>query len=122
VELTFTISGPAGATLVTPVFRWFIVRAVPATGGVERVLMAVRLHALETSSASDVEGTDIAVDVDYELDYLRELAKTGRVVALQRADRSEDVYVKDVGFKPDRWSWDQKALEGIALVEMHTLE
>jgi hypothetical protein len=122
MELTITLTGPAGEELVTPVFRWWIVRAVPATGAVEQIVMCLRLHREELNSASDTEAVPLVFDVDEEVDFLRQLARTGRVVLLQRGQRSEDVYVQDVYQKHDRWSQEKRALEGLVFVEMHTLE
>ena len=122
VELTITLTGTCGADHITPVLRWWLLRAVPVTSSAERIIDAIILRDVVNNRGNDVTGIDIDYTVEAELEYLRGLATTKEVITRQIGDTSEDVYVVNVTEQPDRWSWDNSTLEGLVYVETRTLE
>lgn len=122
VELTFTFTNPAAAVeSERPVFRWWLLRSAPMTGPVQSITVPIIMRSVVRSSASDAEAVEVTFDVGAEIAYLLNLTQQ-EIVSYQEGSRSEDVYVANVMVKPEAWSWDNKVLEGMVLVELHTLE
>lgn len=111
VQLTLTRSG-SDATVGPVVTRW-MGRAYAAPLRAQIFSVPLLLHHVVTPS----NGRDYFVDVDDELDRLRNLVDNPRVVTYQEGNRSYSVIVEDVRWRPVRaydahypWDWDGTCL------------
>ena len=108
-EARLTLTRSALNSAVGPVVTRWLGRAYAAPLRSQIFSVPVLLHHVITPS----NGKDYFVNVDDELDRLRDLVDNPRVVAYQEGDRTFSVVVEDVRWRPihaynahNPWDWD----------------
>lgn len=102
---------------LSPELRWWVLRAIPSAE--ETMQFIVPLRLIEKVQGS--YGPAQTVDFMDELDFLMTLSNTKQIVAYQEGIRSYSVYVNTLELNPTRWNDMDQGLEGIVLVELHTM-
>jgi hypothetical protein len=116
IELNVVLSR-ATDTTVGPVLRWWQTNSVPAVSGVMQFIVPVRLHEKERTPL----GMAKLINVFEERDFIMSLVHSRQIITYQEGRASYPVYVVNCEDQPDNWDTMQHNLEGIILVEMHTI-
>ena len=120
---TWTVVSPATISLInaaedlTPRLRWWILRAIPASEETMQILVPLRLYEKEQTPLGPIK----TVKFFEELMFLMNLSNTKQVVTYQEGLVSYQVYVNNLEVNPDRWNRMDHNLEGICMVELHTV-
>jgi hypothetical protein len=120
---TWTVNAPATISLInaaedlTPRLRWWILRAIPASEETMQILVPLRLYEKEQTPLGPIK----TVKFFEELMFLMNLSNTKQVVTYQEGLVSYQVYVNNIEVNPDRWNSMDHNLEGICMVELHTV-
>jgi hypothetical protein len=120
---TWTVNAPATIALthaaeeLTPRFHWWIMRAIPASEETMQILVPLRLYEKEQTPL----GPSKTVAFLEELMFLMNLSNTKEVVTYQEGLVAYSVYVNNLEVNPDRWNNMDHNLEGICMVELHTV-
>ena len=120
---TWTVNAPGSIALInaaedlTPRLRWWILRAIPAAEETMQILVPLRLYEKEQTPLGPAK----TVKFFEELMFLMNLSNTKQVVTYQEGLVSYQVYVNNIEVNPDRWNAMDHNLEGICMVELHTV-
>jgi hypothetical protein len=117
LELTFTLERSSVDTTLGPVFRWWMMRAIPASEITMQFMVPLRLTPLEQTPLGPAK----AVNVIEEMDFLMALNHTKQIVKYQVGEMSYDVYINSIDFRPEQWNRMDHYLQGILMVELHTV-
>lgn len=115
-ELTLTMTR-ATDTTVGPTLQWWHINSIPAVSGIMQFIVPVRLHEKERTPLGPAK----LINVFEERDFIMSLVHSRQVVTYQEGRASYSVYVVNCEDQPDNWDTMQHNLEGIVLVEMHTI-
>lgn len=116
-ELTFTLTRDGGDTTKGPTLRWWVLRAIQAVDGTKRFIVPLRLERLTQVP----NGPAVGVDVASEIDFIDSLITHRAVVKYQEGFNAYDVYVMNMRQRPEQWAEMDAVLEGILLVELHSV-
>jgi hypothetical protein len=120
---TWTVNAPAAISLIdasedlTPRLRWWYLRAIPASEETMQILVPLRLYEKEQTPLGPIK----TVKFFEELMFLMNLSNTKQVVTYQEGLVAYQVYVNNIEVNPDRWNSMDHNLEGICMVELHTV-
>jgi hypothetical protein len=92
-------------------------RAIPASEETMQILVPLRLYEKEQTPL----GPSKTVAFLEELMFLMNLSNTKEVVTYQEGLVAYSVYVNNLEVNPDRWNSMDHNLEGICMVELHTV-
>lgn len=120
---TWTLNAGASIDVITvaadlaPVLRWWVMRAIPSPESTIEFLVPLRLYSQEQTPL----GSAKVVDFLGELEFLDTLVSAHEIVRYQEGLRSYDVYVNNVEMAGSFWNNLEHGLEGICVVQMHTI-
>jgi hypothetical protein len=116
VELTVTLER-ATVTTTGPTLRWWNLNSIPAVSGVMEFLVPIRLHDKERTPTGPAK----QLWVFEERDFLMSLVHSRQIVTYQEGTAAYAVYVVNCEDQPDNWDSMRHNLEGILMVQMHTI-
>lgn len=116
-ELTVQLIRDSVATTTGPTLRWWHVNSIPAVSGVMQFLVPVRLQ----EKLRTPWGPERLLNVFEERDFIMELVHSAQVVTYQEGRASYQVIVTNCEDQPTQWDSMDHVLEGITIVELHTI-
>jgi hypothetical protein len=117
LEMTFTLTRDGSDATKGPKLRWWVLRAVPTPEAMQVFIVPLRLE----QKTQTPNGAIQMVNVFEELDFISDLVRTQRIVRYQEGLAAYDVHVVNMEHRPEQWERMDSLLEGLTLVELHTV-